>query len=145
MNSKLLLLALLCAAVCAHAAEGQVYKWTDAAGIVHYSDAPPPKDTQNVQTVRVTGGDRPHAVASENTESSAAKPEGDGAAPAAAAAAANPAEAELRKKNCQTARANLELLQSNYPVAMADGKALDDSGRKAQISEANAQVAFYCR
>ncbi|NII12016.1 DUF4124 domain-containing protein [Oleiagrimonas sp. C23AA] len=28
------------------AAQAQVYKWTDAKGTVHYSDAPPPQGTQ---------------------------------------------------------------------------------------------------
>src|ERR1700760_711665 len=54
----------------AFAAGGQVYKWTDAQGVVHYSDAPPPTTQTNVQTVRVTGGDRPHDVASAPTSGS---------------------------------------------------------------------------
>lgn len=145
MKSKLLLLALLCAAASAHAE--QVYKWTDSSGVVHYSDAPPPKDTQNVQTVRVTGGDRPHASAAATDNSTEAPKDGGGAAPSAAppAGGAPTAETDLKKKNCQQARANLELLQSNYPVAMGDGKALDDKGRQQQIADTNAQVAFYCR
>ena len=145
MKSKLLLLALLCAA--ASASAEQVYKWIDAAGVVHYSDAPPPKDTQNVQTVRVSGGDRPHASAAATENNTEAPKDGGGAAPSAAppAAAGTTAETDLKKKNCQQARANLELLQSNYPVAMGDGKALDDKGRQQQIADTNAQVSFYCR
>jgi glutaredoxin len=34
--------ALLVLAAGAAAAQGQVYKWKDAAGIIHYSDTPPP-------------------------------------------------------------------------------------------------------
>lgn len=152
MKRQLLLLTLLCAAATAHAGEGQVYKWTDAAGIVHYSDAPPPRDTQNVQTVRVTGGDRPHAVASaaDNTEAPDKKPEaaaGAGTPPATDATFAD--TPENRAKNCQQARANLDVLQSKYPVSVtgADGKAtaLDDKARQARIDAANAQVAQNCK
>src|ERR1700758_4802680 len=59
----------LAAASTAFAAGGQVYKWTDAQGVVHYSDAPPPTTQTNVQTVRVTGGDRPHDVAPMSSSS----------------------------------------------------------------------------
>lgn len=148
MNRKLFFLALLCAAASVYAAEGQVYKWTDAAGIVHYSDAPPPKDTQNVQTVHVTGGDRPHAMPTENTEpGSKPKDEGAGNAPPQNAAPAN--AAAVLAAECKTARSNLEMLQSRSPVAVknADGstQALDDKARQAQIAAANAQIATYCQ
>jgi hypothetical protein len=144
MKTTLLLLTLLCAAASANAE--QVYKWTDAAGIVHYSDSPPPSDAQNVQTVRITGGDRPHSVPTENNTESGENKKADtggGAAPTQPGSKTD----DVRSKNCQTARANLEILQSNYPVAMGDsgGKALDDKGRQSQITEANAQIAFYCR
>ena len=146
MKSKLLLLTLLCAAACVYAAEGQVYKWTDAAGIVHYSDAPPPKDTLNVQTVHVTGGDRPHAVPmAENPESSDKQAD----ASAQGAPQAGGTDASDRTKACQAARSNLEVLQSKFPVAVtgSDGKqqALDDKSRQAQIAAANAQIVLYCQ
>jgi hypothetical protein len=50
---------------------------------------------------------------------------------------------------CQSARGNLEMLQSKFPVSIAgaDGKPqpLDDKGRQDQITSANAQVAQYCQ
>jgi hypothetical protein len=64
MKPVLIVLALCFAAASAYAEQGQVYKWTDAGGVVHYSDAPPPKDVTNVQTVKVSGGDRPRSPAS---------------------------------------------------------------------------------
>jgi len=143
MKCNLLLLALLCAATAASAE--QVYKWTDSAGVVHYSDAPPPQNTQNVQTVHVSGG--VHALPTEAaaTTEPESKPEGAAANGNAPPPGVTADAAELRKKNCQQARANLELLQSNYPVAGTNGKALDDSSRRAQITDTNAQVTFYCR
>ncbi|MDR3389293.1 MAG: DUF4124 domain-containing protein [Rudaea sp.] len=148
MNRKLPLLALALVAASAYAADAQVYKWTDAAGVVHYSDAPPPKDTLNVQTVRVSGGDRPHAVNNENNETNGAadKPRDTASgnpAPADASMADTP---DNRAKLCETARGNLELLQSKFPVTITGtSQPLDDKARQAQVAAANAAVELYCR
>jgi hypothetical protein len=149
MNRHLLLFALLGVAALAHAE--RVYKWTDAQGITHYSDAPPPQDTQNVQTVRVSGGDRPHA--DQAADAAAAAP--DASKPAAPAAAQPAPEvtndpAEYRAKNCAAARSNLEILQSKFPVSMPnkDGKqeaVADDKSRQAAIADARAQIAEFCK
>jgi Domain of unknown function (DUF4124) len=147
MNRKLPLLALVLVAASAYAADSQVYKWTDAGGVVHYSDSPPPRDTKNVQTVRISGGDRPHAIGGDNSEGAGAtdKPK-DVAAGNSSTAPVDAAPG--RAKDCQTARSNLELLQGKMPVAVknADGttRALDDKARQAQIAGANAQIAINC-
>ena len=57
---------------------------------------------------------------------------------------------ENRAKQCQLARSNLALLQTNYQVSAPqgdDGKAqvLDENGRKQAIDRAADQVAFYCK
>jgi hypothetical protein len=145
MNRQLLSFALLCATVSAHAE--QVYKWTDAAGVVHYSDATPPKDALNVQTVRVSGGDRPHAIPTDSADASApaadAKPD---AAPAPAAPATQTDTPEARAQLCQAARNNLEVLQSKFQVSMpGTNKPMDDKTRQLQIAAANAQAAAYCQ
>ena len=152
MKCKLPLLALLFTGTFAYAAtEGQVYKWTDSGGVVHYSDAPPPKDAKNVQMVKVTGGS--HSISAGISES-AEKPPADAAAapPATPPSTQNTAMADTtpnRAKACAQARGNLELLQSKFPVSVAgaDGKsqALDDKGRQAQIADASAQIALYCK
>ena len=134
----------LTAASTAFAGGGQVYKWTDAEGVVHYSDAPPPTTQSNVQTVRVSGGDRPHDVAgSAPTEPNA------GQAPGQNQVAQNTPAASDHSKDCATARSNLELLQSKFQVTVTDstGKAvpLDDKTRQVQIADMNAQIAVYCK
>jgi hypothetical protein len=147
MNRAALLVVLCLVLGSAWAGQGQVYKWTDAGGVVHYSDAPPPKDAQNVQIVRVTGGDRPHAVAGEEGAEPAEKPKDETAAPPQTTTL--PDTPDNRAKACATARRNLELLQSKFPVSMTgpDGKpqALDDKQRQAQIADTNAQIALYCK
>ncbi|MGA9335851.1 MAG: DUF4124 domain-containing protein [Rudaea sp.] len=155
MNRKLPLLALLCVAASAFAAnafaaKGHVYKWVDSAGVVHYADAPPPRGTPNVQTVRVSSGGDQVQSAQVDTSEAGAQP--------ASAAPANPSSstsnsiaeaARVMAKNCATARSNLELLNSKYPVSTtgADGKQqkLDDSARQAKIADAQAEIALYCK
>jgi hypothetical protein len=146
MNRTLVLLALSCFMVGAYAADQQVYKWTDAAGVVHFSDAPPPKDATGVQLMRVSGNDRPHSVDTGSNTEPGSKPEGeDGGTPAAAP----PDPKDANAKACATARNNLDLLQSKMPVSVTgpDGKALplDDKARAAQIAAANANIELYCK
>jgi len=152
MNRKLPLLALLLVGTCVYAAEGQVYKWTDAGGVVYYSDNPPPKDAQNVQMVRVRGGSHAVGENNETTEKPAEKPADTTDSKPPPAATQNTAMADNannRAKACAQARTNLELLQSGYAVSMtgANGQtqALDEKGRQGQIADTNAQIALYCK
>ena len=146
MNRTLVLLALSCFMIGAYAADQQVYKWTDASGVVHFSDAPPPKDAKDVQLMRVSGSDRPRNVESSSNSEPGSNPEGgNGGTPAAAPV--DPKDANA--KACATARNNLEILNSKMPVSVTgpDGKALplDDKARAAQIAAANANVELYCK
>ncbi len=145
MTRTIFLLALMAVST-AFAAGVQGYKWTDAQGVVHYSDAPPPTTQTNVQTVRVTGGDRPHDVAMAAPTGSTE--EQQPAAQNPAAPNTPPAAPVDHSKDCATARSNLELLQSKFQVTVngPDGKPvpLDDKARQVQLAAANAQVAFYC-
>lgn len=143
MNRTLVLLALSCFMVGAYAASQQVYKWTDASGVVHFSDAPPPKDSKDVQLMKVSSDDRPHSV---NNETGNAAP-ADSNSGDSGSAPANPNAANV--KACATARNNLEILNSKMPVSVTgpDGKAvpLDDKARQAQIAVANANIDLYCK
>jgi hypothetical protein len=148
MKARLLLLAVLLAAVPATA--GQVYSWTDANGTKHFSDSPPPPSV-NAQKIKPRGA----GVASEES----AAPEPVATATAKADTPATPGSTaakplvdspENRAKQCQMARSNLALLQSNFQVSAPagdDGKAavLDEAGRRQAVERAADQVAFYCK
>ena len=145
MTRTIIFMGLCLAASAAFAGNGQVYKWTDAQGVVHYSDAPPPNTQPNVQTVRVTGGDRPHDV-----NAAAAATDANAPQPAQTQVAQNaPPAAPDHAHDCANAHSNLELLQSKFQVSVtgSDGKAvpLDDKARQAQIADMNAQIAAYCK
>jgi|KBSSwiStaDraftv2_1062776.scaffolds.fasta_scaffold549301_2 hypothetical protein len=147
MNRMLILLTLACTAAGAAAADKQqVYKWTDASGVVHFTDTPPPKDTPNVQSVRIVGNVQ---SASEQTAPAAdAKPPAAAGNAAAKPAGAAPDTADARAKECEQAKRNLALLQSNYSVSElgADGKVkpIDDKDRASRIAGVQDRITQFC-
>jgi Domain of unknown function (DUF4124) len=118
-------------------ASAQVYKWTDAGGIVHYSDAPP---TQGVkfQNVHTTGTVDPLVPPAPAT--STAKPAG-----ATAAALDTP---ENRAKLCGQLQSNIDLLLKPTPVTTdaPGGKriTLEGDQRKQALTSAQDQYKQYC-
>lgn len=137
MHRSLIALALL---LLAPLATAQVYKWTDAGGTVHYSQAPP---AQGTKFTRVTTTGRvqplvkpaPRENAEANNEPTAEqKPVAD--------------TPENRSKMCEALKANLAALQGSGPVVMrTDGKsvALDAAQRKQQIDSTQARYNQYCQ
>ncbi|MEO8778462.1 MAG: DUF4124 domain-containing protein [Rhodanobacter sp.] len=125
-------------------ATAQVYKWTDAQGIVHYSEAPPAQGTK-FSKVTTTGTAEPLSkpAAPANAEDSSASR--TASQPAPKALADTPAN---RKSLCASLQSNLATLQGSGPVVMEkDGKpnALDAAQRKQQIDTAQAQYNQYCQ
>ena len=145
MNAMTLLIALTLAGTAAQSDE--VYKWTDANGIAHYTDQPPPQGTKFDRVKVGTDHVQPTADSAASAEPAPAKP----AATSGNAAAANAdTPAQQLAKVCQQARSQLEVLQSNSPVSMdtkGDGTAvvLDEAARKAEIVKAQEAVASYCK
>jgi uncharacterized protein DUF4124 len=147
MKARLLLLVLLAAGASASAA--QVYSWTDANGVKHFSDSPPPPNV-NAQKIKVRG-----ALTTDDGTQPATAPEPkppEQAPPSAASASAKAMldSPENRARQCQMAKSNLSLLQSNFQVSAPpseEGKTavLDDAGRRQALDRATDQVAFYCR
>ena len=125
-------------------ATAQVYKWTDAHGTVHYSEAPPAQGTK-FSKVTTTGTVEPLSkpVARANTEDSDASPTAPKVAPKTVAD--TPAN---RKSLCDSLKSNLATLQGSGPVVMEkDGKpnALDAVQRKQQVDTAQSQYNQYCQ
>jgi hypothetical protein len=120
----------------------QAYKWTDAKGTVHYSDAPPAQGTK-YSKVTTTGTVEPIAA-----PTSAPPPEG-GVSEAHAGAPAKPMAdtPENRTKFCASLKGNLELLKGDGTLVMQDGgqqKVMDADQRKQQQATAEAQYQQYC-
>ena len=150
MKAPLLLLVLIAAGASASAA--QVYSWTDANGTKHFSDSPPPPSV-SAQKIKVRSQLTTDAGVQPATEvPPAPEPKPPEAATPGATASAKPLvdSPENRAKQCQMAKSNLALLQSQFQVSTPagdDGKTavLDDAGRKQAVDKAQDQVAFYCK
>lgn len=137
MRRSLIAVALL---MLAPLAAAQVYKWTDAHGTVHYSEAPPATGTTYKQLK--TNGTAP-ATAAPNTANSESAPT---AAPVPSSPVAD--TPENRNKLCDSLKSNLAALQGSGPVVMQqNGKptALDDNQRKQQTGSAQAQYQQFCQ
>ena len=121
------------------AAAGEMYSWTDANGVKHFSDSPPPK-TVKAQKLRVKGGVTTSAPAEDD------KAAADQNAGPAMAAAAGYAPADI-KRNCDIAKQNLTSLEGQKLAVDADGYPVDLDAAKAhqaQIEKANQQIKLFC-
>lgn len=126
---RLPLAALACAGtlLALPAAAGELYSWTDANGVTHYSDSPPAGQDYDRRTISASSG----AVAAE------------------APADSEPAETAVSSQ-CKTARANLKLLQGEGPIGLdsnKDGKPDGELGaeqRAAQTTLAQAAIKVHC-
>ena len=140
MRRLLIATALLLVAPLAAA---QAYKWTDANGTVHYSDAPPPQGTK-YNKVTTSGSVEPvaapEASSANNAESTSnsqpqAKPQPMADTP------------ENRAKLCANLKSNIDMLKGNGPVVMQEGdqqKVINADQRKQQQASAEGQYQQYC-
>ena len=124
----------------------QAYKWTDAKGTVHYSDAPPPQGTKYNKITTTGTVEAPAAATATTTSSSddsgdsAAKPNPNSGFPVADTP-------ENRVKLCANLKTNMDALKNNGPVVMEiDGKqaVLSAEQRQQQQSVSQSQYAQYC-
>ena len=130
------LLVLL--AACLPALAADMYSWTDANGVRHFSDSPPPASAK-AQKIRLKGG-----VASEEAAPAEGETAKDGG-PALAAAAGY--SADDIKRNCQIARSNLSAIEGQQLAVDADGFPVDLDAAKArqdQIEKSNQQIKLFC-
>ncbi len=139
MHRLLIAVALLLPASLATA---QVYKWTDAQGTVHYSEAPPAQGTK-YSKVTTTGTVEPLAKPASPADTGNSGEESKEPAPTTVADTP-----ENRKSLCTSLQSNLTTLQGSAPVVMEkDGKptALDAAQRKQELDTAQAQYEQYCQ
>ena len=139
MKQSWLLLAVLVVAFPAAATE--MYSWTDAHGVKHFSDSPPPANVTKAQKLKVKGGLTTSSAAEEESADAATMSAG----PALAAAAGY--SAEDIQRNCTIARKNLDALDAQQPALDADGNPVDAEAaiaRQAQIDKAKQQTTLFC-
>lgn len=145
MVRRVLLIALSFTAVSAAQAE-QVYKWTDAKGVTHFTDSPPPKDVSKDKVTRLEVAKDQPSSSQSSTNTNSSMPTSSAQESPGSAAEVNPAQ-QLADA-CTKARSQVELLQSNHQVVMErNGKneQLDDTAKKAELVKAQERVAAYCK
>ncbi len=137
-----LAIALLGVSVLASA--GQIYKWKDAQGRVHYSDVPPPAGVAKPDVVK-TGNAPVSSIAMPKAAAAASKTQASGAEAESASA---PAASEKDPKLCQQVRARKAFLQSNQLTKTVNDKGsvefLSAEKRKAELAEVDKQIERFC-
>jgi uncharacterized protein DUF4124 len=139
-------LLLACAALPAAAA---VYKWVDAKGVTHYSETPPPPETQattvNVMPSAAPGGSASDTWRDRDLEARKQRIEKSQAEDRAKAANGGPA---ARKERCLDARRQLDILAPGRPVYEVNEKGervfLDDKTRDLRLAEYKKRSETYC-
>jgi hypothetical protein len=152
------LLAVLAALAFAAAASAQTYKWVDKDGKVRYGDQPPP----GVKATPLRGSSAPAAPAAsadtKKDDKKGAKPLSPEAAfrkrqqdqkEAEEKASKERAEGDVRRQNCDVARANLRQLESGQRISSVNAQGervfIEDNERVAQTQRAQKAVSEYCK
>ena len=141
MPKQALVVALMLAfAVAGSASAGQVYKWTDEEGNVHFGDKPVVEDAERVAIQsRRTNSERVQASVQARADAAAKAAEEE-----AATAAANPgptaeelqAQAEERAQKCNTYRERLTRFVQSRRIYRED-----ENGERVYLSEEEMQEA----
>ena len=156
------LTTLACGCLLAIPALGELYKWTDAEGKVHYSDQPPPPNVKQPVTVKPRGPAAPAAApdaAGTGTPAAAPKSyvEQDAefnrrrveAAEREATQKKAAKEAEEKKKNCEQARVQLARMQSGTRITSYNEKGeivfLDDAEIAQETARAKQVADSWCK
>ncbi|WP_440225598.1 DUF4124 domain-containing protein [Dokdonella sp. MW10] len=132
MKAGLISLLLLAGVWSGAAMAAQVYSWTDANGVKHYSDSPPPANV-DAKKLNVRTG-----VTSPTPE---AQPDPSTKAGPKMAAAAGYSEDEI-KRNCETARSTLTATQQRAPAEDATTEAKAAHGER--LARSQQQIQLFC-
>lgn len=136
-------------------AAGEMYRWVDADGQVHYSDQPPPAGAKDIKAIRSTGVDPLQSSDSDESaepsyvEQNAAFEERQAkkAEERAEAEKEKQAEAE-RKKNCELAKGNYNTVTTGGRVmrvnAQGEREYLTDEEIQKETIEARKTMEEWC-
>jgi hypothetical protein len=147
-----LLVTGCCGVMATAQAQQYIYKWTDEYGQLKYSELPPPAGVA-YETVRkptgAAGGSKPAArdLDKEQEELAQTLAEEEARRKAQEEQTQQQVE-EVRAKNCEIARKNVEVLQSDRPVFKTDAQgkrvAIDAEQRAAELQRATKDQDYFC-
>jgi hypothetical protein len=158
MMKRLLLSAVACAF--ATVAVAQQYKWTDKDGRTQYGDNPPP----GVNATRIKGPAGPAPAPAASAPKSGSKDVGKDGKPltpeqafrkrqqereeAEKKDAEKQAQAEVRRKNCESAQASLRQLESGQRIGQVNAQGervfMEDDQRAKATQNAQKAVSDWC-
>ena len=125
---------------------GEIYKWVDDRGNVHFSDQPGKSDSQQIDMPKFKT-DPVLEQREQARQEKAKKEQTDNAAKTADEAEAQKKE-EQRKKNCITARERVEQLQTVRRLFRIDESGerhdLSDEERASALQKAQEDVKTWC-
>lgn len=142
------------------ATAGDLYRWVDAQGQVHYSDEPPPADAREVKSMRNKGVDPSEQEQAEDSEESEAPPSYVEQQAAFEERQAKKAEEQAKaeqekkmaaeqKKNCEAARGNYNTVSNGGRVmrinAQGEREYLSDEQIKKETIEARKTMEEVCK
>lgn len=141
----LTLLFALCGALCVAVAAraGEYYKWTDASGVVHYSQTPPPAG-RVAKIVRVDDDTSVQPAAGVNWQAQTPQQQEQARANLSAL---QKTDKQVANENCALARKNAARLQGGKPLARSDAadvRLLTPEQRSQALVDVRAQIARYC-
>jgi hypothetical protein len=153
MKSRILL-TLLLAGMALGVNAGQVYKWVDASGKVHYTDQPGPGDAGGKQ-VNVDVSSAPSVVGEKSAPQSLAEKERDarkrksGEDEAKVKKEKEAADKKTRESNCARARESLRTLELGGRLTHYDESGelvvMDDAARQQSAAEAQKDIDSWCK
>ncbi len=129
----------------ADALAADAYKWTDDAGVIQYTQAPPEGRAFEVVKQR----HYPAAPTPARTTPAAANADLESEADTPIATAEAGSVQEAKQRNCEIARKNLEVLSTKTTILMADpdtgeNRRLSDEERQSQLRQAERDVGYFC-
>lgn len=139
--------AVLLAAVVANPVQARIYKWTDDDGQVHYTQMPPPGDTQAETMEPRTGGTSDEAL--KELERAKARAEAMEKAREKEAREEQLAadEKAWREENCRRARDRLHSYSvPNALIRQDDGSRIrvDEETRQRELAKSREMIEKYC-
>ena len=150
---KRTLFCLMLAGGCGIAATAQaqqfIYKWTDEQGQLKYSELPPPTGV-TYEMVRKPSGPssgvvQPGPDLAKEQEKKAAE---EAAKQKEQEEQAKKEREDVRTKNCEIAKKNVQVLQGESPVVKTDAKGnkapLDAEQRAAELKKAQKDQDYFC-
>lgn len=138
------LLLVVTAASFAASATAAMYKWTDKAGNVQYTETPPPEgdSTEIAPPPRVAGqsSNSPSDQSNNNEEQESDKT-------AEVDAPLTPEQQDVYRRNCEAAKGNLETYKTARRVKQSDGEVvvMDDEKRQQKMQQAEEQIKKFCK